>query len=111
MGKEGTQNWTGNSGKIYTFEKWTLDTNFYEVECVYIYTKLVNNSWQCIYVGQTSQLATRLYQHANGDDDSDICIQKSGATHLHVLQLKPESTRLNVETDLRNNYKWSCNMQ
>ena len=111
MGKTGTQNWTGVSGKVYSFEVWTLDTSFNEVECVYIYTKLLNNAWQAIYVGQTSQLATRLSQHANGDADSDKCIQRSGATHLHALQLKPESARLDVETDIRNNYKWSCNMQ
>ena len=111
MGMEGTQDWSGKSGKTYSFEKWTLDTRFNEVECVYIYTKLENNSWRCIYIGQTSQLATRLYQHANGEEDSDKRIQRSGATYLHVLKLKPESARLNVETDIRNNYKWSCNMQ
>ena len=111
MGKVGTINWTGMSRKTYCFEVWTLDTKFIEVECVYIYTKAVNNIWQPIYVGQTSQLSTRLNGHAYGDTDSDKCIQKSGATHLHILQLKPESARFNVETDLRNNYKWSCNMQ
>jgi len=114
MGKEGIQNWSGRSGKTYTFEVWSISsTIFNEVECVYIYTKLVNNYWQYIYVGQTSQLATRLNQHANGDEASDKCIQRSGATYLHVLKLKPESSRLDVETDIRNNpnYYWSCNMQ
>ena len=107
MGKVGTRNWTGKSGKIYSFEMYTLDTSFREVECVYIYTK----PNQSIYVGQTSQLATRLNQHATGKEDSDICIQRSGATHIDILQLKPESARLDVETDLRNYYKLSCNMQ
>jgi predicted GIY-YIG superfamily endonuclease len=111
MSQEGTFNWRGQSGKIYTFEVWSKDTWFNEVECVYIYTKFVNGSWQCIYVGQTSQLATRLAQHTNGTDASDRCIQRSNATHIHTLQLTPESVRLDVETDLRSAYNWSCNMQ
>jgi predicted GIY-YIG superfamily endonuclease len=114
MGMEGTQNWSGKSGKTYSFEVWNLaTTTFNEVECIYIYTKLVNNYWQYIYVGQTSQLATRVYQHSTGNDASDKCIQRSSATYLHVLKLTPESARLDVETDIRNNpnYRWSCNMQ
>jgi predicted GIY-YIG superfamily endonuclease len=106
-----TQDWHGKSGMAYTFNVWTIDTQFNEVACVYIYTKLVNNNWQAIYVGQTSQLATRLQQHADGDSDSDKCIQRSGATHIHVHQKSPESARLDEETDIRNNYRWSCNMQ
>ena len=111
---EGTQNWSGKSGKTYSFAVWNLSTTiFREVECVYIYTKLVNNYWQYIYVGQTSQLATRHNQHKTGTDASDKCIQRSGATHLHVFQLKSESARFDVETDILNNpnYYWSCNMQ
>jgi predicted GIY-YIG superfamily endonuclease len=111
MGKVGTVNWTGASRKSYSFDVYTLDTRFNEAECVYLYTKTVNNVYQPIYVGQTSQLATRLDQHANGDEDSDKCIQRSGATHLHVHLLKLESSRFTVETDIRNNYKWSCNMR
>ena len=111
MGKVGTVNWTGASRKIYSFDVYTMDTKFNEVECVYLYTKIVNNIYQPIYVGQTSQLATRLDQHANGDEDSEKCIQHSGATHLHVHMLKPESSRRSVENDLLKNYNWSCNMQ
>jgi predicted GIY-YIG superfamily endonuclease len=112
MSQEGTCNWRGRSGKIYTFEVWTKGTPFNEAECVYIYTKFVNGSWQCIYVGQTSRLATRLDQHASGTDASDRCIQRSGATHIHILRLEPESVRLDAETDLRSAaYNWSCNMQ
>jgi predicted GIY-YIG superfamily endonuclease len=108
----GTQvTWAGQSGNTYTFNVHPLDSNFNEVECVYIYTKVVDKIWQTIYVGQTEHLATRLKEHENGDSDSDKCIRKSGATHIHVYQLKPKSSRLEVETDLRDNYKWSCNKQ
>jgi predicted GIY-YIG superfamily endonuclease len=111
MAQQGTMDWKGKSGRTYPFEIWTKNTQFYEVECIYIYTKLENDGWQCLYVGQTSQLATRLQQHANGDSDSDKCIQKSGATHIHVHQKSPESARFDEETDIRNNYRWSCNKQ
>ena len=104
--------WTGKSGNQYTFEVYPLDTTrFNEVECVYIYTKAVEGKWKAIYVGQTSQLATRLAQHASGNGVSDKCIQRSGASHLHVHMLTSESSRLDVETDIRNNYNTSCNMQ
>ena len=103
--------WKGQSGKEYTFDVYSLNTAFNEVRCVYIYTKIADGEWKAVYVGQTSQLGTRLGQHSNGNGDSDKCIQQSRATHLHVHVLTPESSRLNVETDIRNNYKWSCNMQ
>jgi len=114
MRKINTVDLTGESGNTYTFEVYNINSNFSEVGCVYIYTKIGDNGyWQCIYIGQTKHLATRLNQHAIGEDESDICIQNSGATHLHVLLLKPESSRIIVETDIRNNpdYYWSCNMQ
>jgi predicted GIY-YIG superfamily endonuclease len=111
MSKRETIDWKGQSRTTYTFEIWPINTKFNDVECVYIYTKAANNIWQPIYVGQTSQLATRLQQHAEGDSDSDKCIQRSGATHVHVHQKRPESARLDEETDIRNNYQWSCNMQ
>jgi predicted GIY-YIG superfamily endonuclease len=111
MGKAGTQNWPGKSGKTYSFNVWTIDTSFKEVECVYIYTKDIGDSWQLVYVGQTEHLATRLEEHENGNEDSDKCIQRSGATHIHVHQESSKLTRILVETDLRNNFKWSCNMQ
>jgi len=111
MGKIGTMDCKGESGKTYTFNTYPIGTSFKEVECVYIYTKGFNNSSQPIYVGQTDNLDRRIQEHENGDEDSDICIQNSGATHIHVHQESSKSTRIAIETDLRNNYNWSCNMQ
>jgi predicted GIY-YIG superfamily endonuclease len=112
MEKEGTFNWKGKSGKSYSFNIWPIDAPFRQIGCVYIYTeKLDNGSWEHIYVGQTEHLAKRLKEHEDGDEKSDTCIQNSGATHIHVRQVKPETDRIDVEDDIRKNYSWSCNMQ
>ena len=103
--------WTGQSGKQYTFEVYPLNMTFNLSACVYIYMKKVGEKWGVIYVGQTSQLATRLAQHATGNEGSDKCIQRSGATHLHVCGLTSESARFAAETDIRNSLNPSCNMQ
>ena len=114
MNKKEYSTLIGASGSTYTFEIWAINTTtFNHVPCVYTYTKLINGYWECIYVGQTEHLATRLNQHSTGKEKSDKCIQKSGATHIHVLVLNDESARIDVETDIRNNlnYNWICNMQ
>jgi predicted GIY-YIG superfamily endonuclease len=114
MGKIGTIDCEGKTGTIYTFNMWTIDTSFNEVECVYIYSKkLADDSWKSIYVGQTEHLATRLKEHEDEDNKSDICIQNSGATHIFVHREKSKFTRIAIETDIRNNpdYNWSCNKQ
>ncbi len=104
-------NWKAKSGRGYSFDVYQINTQFNDVNCVYIYTKIVNGEWRCIYVGQTSQLKARLAQHINSSSESDKCIQRSGATHIHVLVVNTEKDRLSIETDLRNSYSWSCNMQ
>jgi len=101
----------GESGTEYDFGIYPLNSKFKEAECVYVYSKLEDGEWQPIYVGETEHLVQRLQEHATGEEKSDICIQNSGATHLLVRLLKPKSARTPVETDLRNNYGWVCNMQ
>jgi len=111
MGKEGTIILKGISGNTYEFEVYPLDTAFGIVGCVYVYTKCVNDPWPPIYIGQTSNLAERIQRHATENGKSDICIQNSGATHILVHQLNDKTARINVETDLRNNYEGRCNWQ
>ena len=111
MAQQGTVDLEGESGDTYTFNVWPIKTSFAEVACVYIYSRKINGLWDPIYVGQTIHLATRLDEHANGEDASDICIQLSGATHILVHRVSAKEDRLAEETDLRNKYPWSCNMQ
>jgi len=113
MGKIETMDCQGKSGDTYTFNMWSINASFMEVKCVYIYAKELKDSLQPIYVGQTEHLATRLQEHKDGDSKSDICIQKSGATHILVHQESSKQTRIDIETDIRNNpnYTWSCNRQ
>ena len=105
-------NCEGKSGKTYSFKTYSLKESFNNVECVYIYTKFTNDSWDTLYVGQTDQLSNRIYQHATGKvEDSDLRIQESGATHIHIFQLNSKPERLAVEKDLLDNpdYYWTCN--
>lgn len=107
-------NWEGGSGMVYCFEVWSLDEVFDNIECVYIYTKKDGTgSWKPLYVGQTCHLATRIDEHANGNEESDLRIQESGATHIHIHRLVGENNQRRVERDLLCNrmYTWHCNMQ
>lgn len=48
-----TCNWIGKSGKSYLYYVWSLPQAFSpNQDGNYIYTKLVNNQWVPIYIGQ-----------------------------------------------------------
>lgn len=103
--------WDGISGTTYPFRNYSLyDTEFNEVGCVYIYTKIENNKWVPIYVGQTCHLAQRIDEHATDMcERSNRCILKKNPTNIHVYRLEDEDTRKNVEIDIIRNYHWCCN--
>jgi len=103
--------WNGVSGKIYSFRVYSLRSSFNEVECVYIYTKIVIDKWVPIYVGETSHLHTRIREHATHKEKCDLLIQKSGATHIHIYRLAGDGNRKEKEKDLIDNpyYFWTCN--
>ncbi|MGL4388192.1 MAG: GIY-YIG nuclease family protein [Brevinema sp.] len=106
-----TCNWKGASGKNYKFNVYEKGENFNDVTCIYVYSYVnSNNKWKAVYVGQTTQLKTRISQHANSDSDTDKCIRKSNFTHIHVYQV-PSNSLDSIETDLLKQYTWSCNVQ
>jgi predicted GIY-YIG superfamily endonuclease len=115
------ETWKGKSGEKYLFEVYPITYSFKEDACVYIYTKILEESkiyvkpvkWDDIYVGETIHLATRLKEHANkkSKNKSDKLIQESGATYIHVHKLESRDERLEMEKDLRENYKWRCNQE
>ncbi len=64
-----------------------------------MYTKIVNNKWIPIYIGE-GDLQTRIsdsHHKAN-------CIKEKGATHVHVHLNANEQMRLNEEQDLLANF-------
>lgn len=101
----------GQSGKEYMFEIYSIDFEFNEDKCVYVYSKKINDIWDHLYIGQTEHLKTRLNEHKNSKEISDLCIQQSGATHIFVRLNDNEKDRLDIERDIRHKYPFPCNMQ
>jgi len=112
MGKIETVRCKGESGKTYCLDTWSLeDPELGDFECVYIYSKRENGSWIPIYIGETTELATRIDRHKNGKTRSDKCIRSKDPTHIHIYYPKPGEDREKVETDIRHAYNNTCNKQ
>lgn len=92
--------WTGASGKKYTYYIWKLPVDFSpDQNGNYIYSKLnENNKWVPIYIGQ-GDLKQRTDNHHQAP-----CIKRKGATHIHVHLNVKEEDRTAEEKDLLANY-------
>lgn len=89
--------WSGASRKQYTYWIHALPTNLSTgQDGNYIYTKLVNNVWIPIYIGQGD-----LRDRTNIDNHHQSrCLEIKGATHVHVHVNALEADRTAEETDL-----------
>jgi hypothetical protein len=87
--------WTGTSGAKYGY--WSIKLP-YSCETGhngnYIFTKIVNNVWVPIYIGQ-GDINDRV-----NDPQHYKCAINKGATHIHVHLNWKESDRLAEEQDL-----------
>ena len=99
-----TFKWTGSSGQTYLYEVYSYDTAFNPVAANYCVAKIVNQRYQAIYFGQTSNLKARFENHEKED-----CFKRNGATQIHVHQNGLEFIRKSEETDLIANYGTICN--
>lgn len=92
--------WDGQSGAKYTYHVWELPANFKPNQNGnYIYSKLnQDNKWVPIYIGQ-GDLKDRSENHHKAG-----CINRKGATHIHVHLNSREADRLNEEQDLLAHY-------
>ena len=63
MAQIATVTFTGASGEKYNFTAYTTDTVFIAAGAVYIFTKLENQSYIPLYIGQTDNLAERIPNH------------------------------------------------
>lgn len=97
MAGEWTVNWVGASGRNYTYWIYPRHPGIPAVPGNYIYTKIVNNQWVPIYIGQ-GDLSVRLTKNHHQIE----CINSKGATHVHVHSHKNpnEAERLAEEKDL-----------
>lgn len=110
MGKISSVKFTlsGASGKEYSFSMYTLDTDFKAVGGIYVFTNRHIDgdrySHTLIYCGKTGDLSTRFDNHHKA-----ACIKKNNANCICVLQVDSEKERTNIETDLLEGNKFTCN--
>ena len=104
--------WDGKSGKKYTYLIYTLPQSFNQgQDGNYIYTKVENNYWKPIYIGE-GDLGDRI----GPSHHQAKCIKDKEATHVHVHLNKNEQARKSEEKDLLANYPQSfkpegCNVK
>ncbi len=100
MATNETCDWTGASGKRYTYHVYSLPTSFnVNQNGNYIFAKIVNNRWVPIYIGQ-GDLGNRI----SDNHHQAKCIVNKGATHVHVHLNTTESARTAEESDLLASY-------
>ena len=100
-----TCNWTGPSGKVYSYEIHPIDTTWNDVPGNYIFAKESSpRRWDAVYIGQTLSLKDRLFYH-----EALPCIRRNGGTHTHIHVNRDSQARLDEESDLLANYTTPCN--
>jgi hypothetical protein len=109
MPKFGTIELKGASGRKWSFTAYPRETEFRAVGAVYVQsvrTKKADGggSHEFIYAGQTGDLSDRPLNH-----HKKACFDRHGANCLLIYQEDNEKTRLAIEADLIENYKFPCN--
>ena len=95
-----TCKWIGASKTQYTYYIHELPISFQEVYGNYIYSKRNSkNRWVPIYIGE-GELSDRI----SSAHHRAQCIQKKGATHVHVHTTSSKNQGKAEEEDLLGNY-------
>ena len=90
-----TCEWAGQSGQKYGYHVYDLRFAFSpKQDGNYIFTKIVNNTWIPIYIGE-GDLQDRTSSHI-----SNGCVAGKGATHIHAHVNKSAPARKAEESDL-----------
>lgn len=96
MADRDTVEWTGASGTKYTYWIYERHPSIKEgATGNYIYTKVVDNVWVPVYIGQ-GDLSVR----ATDNHHQIECIDSKKATHVHMHTNAKEADRLAEEKDL-----------
>ncbi len=111
MTKFGIVTFTGASNTNYEFTAHSRDTDFNAIGAVYFMTKRTRKSdggynHDRIYVGETGDLSDRPLNHHRKE-----CFDRKGANCVCIYPESDKDTRLEIETDLRENYKPPCNQE
>jgi hypothetical protein len=98
--------WIGQSGTVYRYEIYPLDTTFRPLPGNYIYAgQSEAGEWVPLYVGQTRDMHQRL----EGQEKLQPAMQQ-GATHIHMhYDQKGQATRCTEERDLIVRWQPVCN--
>ena len=97
-------NFTGASGRSYEFDAYTADHQFSDVGAVYVFSRQESTTYYSIYIGQTSELKTRLDGH-----EKLPCARRHNYNCICVLYDNNLTSRLSIERDLIRNGKPPCN--
>lgn len=98
-----TCDWVGVSKNTYTYFIHTIPVSFNnDQDGNYIFTKKVDGKWRPIYIGQ-GDLGDRISANHHKID----CIERKGATHVHVHLNSNKVAREHEEADLLANYTQS----
>ena len=104
MAHTSTVTLTGASGETYLFYCYALNSTFVKSEGLYLFSKLVENTHRLIYLGMTQDLSSRFTNH-----HQQTCIDREGANTISIHWLTGKQTLLDTETDILDNYAFSCN--
>jgi hypothetical protein len=101
--------WPGKSGKEYKYYIYPRGWKFAPGQPGnYIHAKETSpGRWFPVYVGETGDLNERLNNH-----EKEGCVNKNGATHIHVhVSSADEAVRRVEEKDLILKWQPACNIQ
>ena len=66
------------------------------------------NASEWIYVGESADMETRLFEHLRGTSDQSVCIWKRNPTGF-ICESSPAQSRVARETALRGELQPTCN--
>src|SRR4051812_18885693 len=90
----------GKSGNQYSFELYSLQTDFNPLGAVYIFL----SGSAPVYVGETGDLSERFDGHHKAEE-----IRRHSADRIGVLVESNPQRRLQIEADILAAYQWPCN--
>ncbi|PKB59644.1 MAG: hypothetical protein BZY83_00825 [SAR202 cluster bacterium Casp-Chloro-G2] len=97
--------WPGKSGQKYKYRIYPIGQSFKGQPGNYIFAKETKpGRFAPIYIGETGDLSDRFDNH-----HKMLCIQKQGATHIHVHGSSANrNARLAEESDLNDRWNPIC---
>ncbi len=108
MGKIADVTFNGKSGARYSFNVYSLDTEFESIGAVYAFTKRTvkkdQGSHGLLYIGETEDLSERIPNHEKWP-----CVSQHDGNCICVHRDNDKDSRLEKETDLIQNYEPPCN--